>query len=357
MKPSIVDPLVRKADPLTDGAIEAWRRSPMAAAIRARVVTTEAPAAVDVERIARRTPVRTVALVAATVLLVGVGAAGAALLLGEPAPPAVKEDIGAVDAGFPPDLRFNPDVANARSVATTGRSTLYYAELKDGGHCTEIATSGVHRGAVCVTAAQMRSQPIEVTIPFTSPVTPQSPVTIGGHVNVAGVSAVEIRYADGSSDPIALGDDAFFIFDVPTQRLPAVHQSDFTIVGLNEAGEEIAELAVPAIGVEPERPNEDPAPIVVDTISDASDFTKVLGVRGRVNAPGAVSLEFRYPDGTTITVRLDRDGKYSFDIPTERQGDLFAAPGMLIARDADESEVASVPVAAVAFWRAYQGGS
>ena len=43
--------------------------------------------------------------------------------------------------------------AGSRCTAT-GSSTLYYAELKDGGHCTEITTSGVPRGAVCKTAAQ-----------------------------------------------------------------------------------------------------------------------------------------------------------------------------------------------------------
>jgi hypothetical protein len=55
-------------------------------------------------------------------------------------------------------------------------------------------------------------------------------------------------------------------------------------------------------------------------------------------------------------VLLDEDGNYSFDIPKARQGDLFAAPGTLIARDANGHEVASVPVAAVAFWRTHGGG-
>jgi hypothetical protein len=357
MRTSIVDSAVREADPVSPEAIEAWRRSPQAAFIRARAVTGAEPAAVGVEPMGRRRRIRSIALAAAILLVVGAGAGTAAILLGEPAPPAVKKDIGAVDAGFPADLRYNPDVANARSVATTGASTLYYAELKDGGRCTEIATSGVPRGAVCKSAAQMQSEPIELTIPFTDPVTTSSPVTIGGHVNAEGVSSVEIRYGDGSSDPIALGDNGFFIFDVPNQHVAALHNADFSVLGLNEGGEKVAEVAVPAIGVEPEGPIEDPAPITVDTISDASDFTKVLGVRGRVNAEGAVSLEFRYPDGATITVALTHDRRYSFDIPSERQGDLFAAPGMLIARDADGKEVASVPVAAVAFWRAHQGGS
>jgi hypothetical protein len=69
-----------------------------------------------------------------------------------------------------------------------------------------------------------------------------------------------------------------------------------------------------------------------------------------------VSLEFRYPDGTMIQVPLDEDANYSFDIPKDRQGELFTAPGTLIARDAKGREVASAPVAAVAFWRTHRGG-
>ena len=94
---------------------------------------------------------------------------------------------------------------------------------------------------------------------------------------------------------IALGDNGFFIFDVPNQHVAAVHSADFSVLGLNETGEKVAEVAVPAIGVEPEGPIEDPAPITVDTISDASDFTKVLGVRGRVNAEGAGCWSGEHP--------------------------------------------------------------
>lgn len=357
MRASLVDPLVRSVDPVTEAQVDGWVRSPQAVAVRARAFPVAASASPALERIGRPRRVRTIALVGVAFLVVGAGAGTAAILLGEPAPPAVKKDLGAVDAGFPADLRYNPDVANARSVATTGSSTLYYAELKDGGHCTEITTGGVPRGAVCTTAAQLQSEPIEVTIPFTDPVTSESPVTIGGHVNAAGVSTVEIRYGDGSSDDIALGDNDFFIYDVPGEHLASVHGADFTIVGLNAVGDEVAKAEVPAIGEEPSGPIEDNAPITVDTISDSSDFTKVLGVRGVVNAEGAVSLEFKYPDGTTIPVALAKDGSYDFDIPAERQGDLFHAPGTLIARDAEGHEVASVPVASVAFWRAHQGGS
>jgi hypothetical protein len=314
------------------------------------------PVPPNVERIGRRSRVPAIALVAAIFLVIAAAAGTAAILLGEPAPPQVKNDLGNVDAGFPADLRYNPDVANARSVATTGASTLYYAQLKDGGHCTEIVTSGAPRGAVCTQADLMRSQPVEVTIPFTPPVTAHSPVTIGGRVNAADASSLEIRYGGGGSDPIALGDNGFFIFDVPAEQLGSVHAADFSIVGLDDQGREVARASVPAIGEEPAGPIVDNAPITVDTISNRSDLTQVCGVRARVNAQGAVSLEFRYPDGKIVQVPIDEDGNYSFDIPRARQADLFVAQGTLIARDAKGHQVASVPVAAVAFWRTHGGG-
>jgi hypothetical protein len=186
-------------------------------------------------------------------------------------------------------------------------------------------------------------------------VTNSSPVTIGGRVNAAGASSLEIRYGEGSMDSIPLGADGFFAYEVPAGHLAVIHSSDFQLVAIAQDGTEVATAHVPAIGEEPEGPIEDSAPITVDTISDASDFTKVLGVRGRVNAQGAVSLEFRYPDGTVVSVPIKDDGSYDFDVPAEREGDLFDAPGTLVARDAGGHELASAPVAAVAFWRAYGG--
>ena len=54
MRTSIVDSLVREADPLTDEEIGAWRRSPQATFIRALAVTGAPPAAVGVEPMGRR---------------------------------------------------------------------------------------------------------------------------------------------------------------------------------------------------------------------------------------------------------------------------------------------------------------
>jgi hypothetical protein len=355
MKAHEIDDLVREADPITVEDKERWMRSPATGAIRTRIAAGSRHPEPRPDRVGRRSRVRVLVLAAVALMAIGAAAATATILLGEPAPPAVKRDIAGVDAGFPADLRLNPDVANARSVASAGTSVLYFAQLKDGGHCTELVTSGVPRGAVCHTAQQVESMPVEVTIPFTNPVTKASPVTLGGRVNADGASSLEIRYGDGSVDPITLGTDGFFVFEVPSAHLAVVHGSDFELVALAQDGTEAASLDVPAVGEEPAGPIEDPAPITVDTISDGSDFTLVLGVRGRVNAEGAVSLEFRYPDGTIVSVTLMEDGSYDFDIPTARQGDLLHAPGTLIARDAGGQEVASVPVASVAFWRIHGG--
>jgi hypothetical protein len=80
-------------------------------------------------------------------LFVLAGAATGALLI-LPAPPHVQRDLAAVDQGLPADLRLNPDVQSARAVASSGSSTLYVADLKEGGYCSEIVTGdGRGRGA------------------------------------------------------------------------------------------------------------------------------------------------------------------------------------------------------------------
>jgi hypothetical protein len=259
-----------------------------------------------------------------------------------------------VDAGLPADLRLIPDVATARSVATTGASTLYYASLKDGGYCTEIVTSGeAGRGATCTTGPQVSKRDVEVTVPFNDPITPTSPVTVGGRVNVPAASLV-IRYADGQEEPIPLGEDGFFIFDVPVSRLALVHDDAFELVVVAADGSQVTKAEVPAVA--PEEGSDADQPIFVNTVSTGSDLTKVLAVEGTVNVEGAVKLEFRYPDGTAVDVPLSTAGGYLIEIPEDRQDDLYDAPGTLIARDADGNVLATAPVASVAWWDRHERG-
>ena len=354
MKRSEVDEMVRRADPVDGATVRAWQALPATATITARIIEGRGQA---VHR-ARSRSARGVRIAVATATgaaLAGGGAATATVLLGRPAPPAVRRDLRGVDIGFPADLRFNPDVEHARSVAVSGSSTLYAATLKDGGRCTELVMGGVARGAVCRTAIEIASQPIDVTIPFTDPIASDSPVTLGGHVNVSGATGLLLRYGDGGTDPILLTRDGFFVFEVPAGRLASVHQVAFQLVATSAGGTELATTDIPAMEEESAPPPDDTAPITVDTISDSSDFTKVLGVRGVVNAKGAATLTFRYPDGQTVDVPLGAAGRYRLSIPQDRQRDLADAPGTLIARDADGHEIASVPVASVAFWRAHGG--
>jgi len=350
MNATEIDDLVRTADPLPHGAAERWAVSREAFAIRdaTRVV---APAETEQARGRIARPGRLVAIVA-VVLVVGAAAAGAVAILGRPAPPSVKRDIAQLDAGLPADIRLNPDVESARSVATTGRSTLYYAELRDGGFCTEIVTAGeVGRGANCTTGPQASSRPIEVSVPFTDPITPSSPVTIGGRVNVASAS-LAIVYADGTEHAIPFGTDHFFIFDVPAPKLAAVHSHAFDLVARSASGSEVAKASVPAVA--PDSGLDADQPIFVSTISDGDDLTKVLGIEGSVNVEGAVRLELVFPDGSRVEVPLAADGSYRIDLPADRRDDLYERPGTLIARDGEGTEVARAPVAAVAFWRAQE---
>jgi hypothetical protein len=356
MNRKTMDELVRHVDPAARMG-EEWGASVEARRTLARIVATplEEPVSARPRRQAVSGSRGRLAAITAAFLVAGAGAAAAgAVLFGKPAPSNVRRDIAGVDAGLPADIRLNPDVASARSVASTGPSTLYYAVLKGGGYCTEITTTpNVGRGATCVTGSQVSSRAIDVAVPFTDPILPDSPVTVGGRVNAGAVSSLAIRYANGDEDAVPFGDERFFLFDVPSSHLAMVHAAAFELIARDAAGTVVAKASVPAVA--PEDPNADHRqPIFVSTISGGGDLTKVLGVEGSVNVPGATSLRFRYPDGTTIAVPLDADGAYRFDIPSERQGDLYQAPGTLIAYDGQGRQLATAPVAAVAYWEGLQ---
>ena len=127
-----------------------------------------------------------IALVSVAALAAIGGAAGAAgLVLGEPAPPAIRDDFTAVNRGLPPDLRLSVDAAGAKSVATTGASTLYLAKVRGGGYCMELTTGHARgRGVGCTTPGR---RPIDVMVPHDEPMTTESPVTLAGQIGRAHV--------------------------------------------------------------------------------------------------------------------------------------------------------------------------
>ena len=83
------------------------------------------------ERNRRRRTSRTLGIACAALLLLSGLALAATTFVGSPAPTSVQSDIAAVDAGMPPALQLNPDVRNAHSVASTGASTLWLADLAE----------------------------------------------------------------------------------------------------------------------------------------------------------------------------------------------------------------------------------
>jgi hypothetical protein len=344
--------LIAGSDPLPE-PVMGWSRSDEADAMIRRIVAGGIAPGVDAtsSQPAPRSRKRP-AILAVAILLTGAGVATASGLLGGPAPSQVKEDLAGVDQGMPSDLRYDPDVQNARLVAEADGASLYYASLADGGYCSEIVmpTSGP-AGAICVPGGSVDQESIHVTVPFGDHLTTSSPFVVGGRVNVSGAASLRATFADGTTQPITLGDDGFFVFAVATDQLSEAHLHGVKLVAADAAGTEIASVDVPPTDFSNPEKQDAKQPIFVSTISTESDLTKVLGVEGSVNIPGAVTLELMYPDGTTVGIPLEADGSYRYDLPERRTGDLFDEPGWLIARDASGNELARAPVAAVASWR------
>lgn len=308
--------------------------------------------AIYIERRRRRSHGLKLVIVAAAGTLALAGVATAAVLV-VGAPPSVDRDLSAVDQGLPADLRLNPDIASAHLVASTDSAELYAARLRDGGHCTEIV-SGLNgaRGAVCATTADVRGRAIEVTLPSEDSATETSPVTLGGRVN-ADAGSLELRYGDGSSDPIQLSEDRYFLFDVPASHLASVHLSEFVLTARDSHGAAKGQVAIPADWDGPAEPDDQQA-LFVSTRSDSSDFTKVLGIEGHVGVEGAVALDLRYRDGETVHIPI-QDGSYSYVVPDSRVRD-FMQPQLLVAVDGAGATLAEARVAAVAYWTRRERG-
>jgi hypothetical protein len=305
-------------------------------------------------RVARRATRRRRALLALPIVLMLTlaGAAAAASLLGQPAPEVVKERLGELDQGMPADLRLNPEIAHARSVATDGASTLYLAELRDGGYCLAIVTAdGRERGTPCDARPNGSQRAIDVSLPSDERGGPDAPVVLGGRVNAAGATRLELRYVDGVSVDIALATGGFFVYDVPADRRAEAHGHSLTLVALDAGGREVARIAIPADWDGPAQLST--APIGdLTTRSDSSDFTLVLGIDGVVDPNRVKRLELRWPDGSTTAIGIGRSGGFGYAFPAARVHQLADAVATLVAYGANDTVVDSEPITSVAAKRA-----
>jgi hypothetical protein len=342
--------LVRDADVVTPGGRSGWAASAEADAILRTILAGEITV---IDRKATQHRIARVLLLAAALVLAAAAGAAAGEILGRPAPATVQRDIANVDEGMPADLRLNPDVQDARLAAVAGEASLYSATLADGGYCFEIVTVAEGpRGAVCTPGPSVGSLPIEITVPFTDPITASSPIVVGGRVNVA-ASTLEARFADGATEPIALGTDGFYLFVVPAGELAGAHANGFELQARDATDLVTGSSSVPPSDTRSPRATDRLMPIFVSTISTHEDFTKVLGVEGRVNVEGATRLELRYPDMTTVRIPIDEQGRYHYLLPAGRQDDLGERPGSLTALDVNGDQVATAPVASVAYWQGH----
>lgn len=306
-------------------------------------------------RRSHRRKLRAAAIACVAALVVAGAAFGTATLLGWPAPEHVKRELDAVDRGLPQDLRLNPDVEHASAVASTGSSTLYAAALKDGGRCTELVTPDDRgRGATCTTGSEQVARPIEVTVPSDDRAGDEGPVVFAGRLNAARGAELEIAYEDEGIDAIPLGEDRYFVFEVPAERRASAHASGFRLIARDDEGSIIATISVPADWDDEAVPDE-AAALFVSTRSDESDLTKVYGLEGHVSAEGAASLELDYGDGDRVPIAIEPDGSFEYTVPQNRVDD-FMEPRQLVARDRAGTVIVSRPVAAVAYWRGRERG-
>jgi len=305
------------------------------------------------ERSRRRRASRTLGIACAALLLLSGLALAATRFVGSPAPTSVQSDIAAVDTGMPAALQLDPDVRNARSVASTGASTLWLADLTGGGRCLELTTTYYPsvRAAGCATGTALDATPITATMPNDDHAGPGDPVVIAGDVRAAGAVSLSLRLAGGRTVPVPFGAQHFYVVDLTGADAADVRAHGVALVAEDEAGTEIARTTVPSDWDASAADVQRQTTIDVTTRSDGSDFTKVLGIDGVFRDPKPASLQLVYGDGHAVEVALEPDGSFHYDVPRDRQGD-FMTPGRLLGRDARGRVVVERPVAAVAYWRA-----
>jgi len=299
----------------------------------------------DDRRVGRRRTRRVVGFGLALAVMGTGGAVAARALLGDPAPPAVQASLAAVDEGMPADLRLQPDVTNARSVARDGDAVLYAADLPDGGTCTELAIAGQPAGAICVRGGA--AAPIQASIPGTPEDTTHA-VVVGGRVNVVADRAVVV--ADGERLPVTLEPGGYFVMSLDAARSAAARR------GLSveaRRGDAVVASVDLSDAFSPERPLAEP--ISLELVSGEGDLSRVVSVHGAVTVPGATAVRLVYPDGTATEVTVGPDGGFELTLPADRQADLADRPGRVVALDAAGQELASRAVAAVSWWHAHEG--
>jgi hypothetical protein len=178
---------------------------------------------------------------------------------------------------------------------------------------------------------------------------------VGGRANDPRVVEVRVQYADGRSDTVDFGLDRSWLLEVPDGERVTALDSGLHIVALDADGAVVARETVPPLrDDDPLGTAHDDAPIVSSTISDGHDLTLVLGIEGRVNVSPPVRLTLRYPDGTTIDVRVAADGTFHLMLPAARQDDFATRPGLLKVIEHGDV-VGTTPVGSVAYWRGRDG--
>jgi hypothetical protein len=186
---------------------------------------------------------RRIALVVALTLGLCAGIAVAAVkLLGEPAPRAIQSDLhAAARATFVPQSGLRSQTA--RVVAETRDATLYGVSDKRGNYCIELV--GASRGLIWAMSCNVAQPSVPgggmagTEIATTYVVTDngvEPPVVQFGRLPKGAVAARALL-ADGTTEPITIGLDRFYLYQPSDKEQPIARRDPMTIEWLNSAGQ------------------------------------------------------------------------------------------------------------------------
>ena len=128
---------------------------------------------------------------------------------------------------------------------------------------------------------------------------------LAGRLNAAQGAELAIAYVDEGIDVIPLGDDRYFVFEVPAERRASARAHGFRLIARDDEGSIIATASVPADWDDPAGPDA-AAPLFVSTRSDESDLTKVDWVSRACERQGRRLSSSTTAEGTASLSRSSR---------------------------------------------------
>ncbi|WP_353236414.1 Ig-like domain-containing protein, partial [Diaphorobacter ruginosibacter] len=202
---------------------------------------------------------------------------------------------GNAEPGSTVTITYPDGSTDSQVVGEDGKFEFENPGLKDGDTVTVVATdpSGNTSGE-----AEATVDAVAPAAPIVDPVNAHDPIT--GKAEPG--STVTITYPDGSTDSVVVGKDGKFEF-----QNPGLEDSDvLKLVATDPAGNTSDDTRVVVDAVAPLAPSVDPV----------NGHDPITG-----EAEPGTTVKITYPDGSTDSVTVGKDGKFEFKNPGLEDGD------------------------------------